>query len=86
MKPPVEAITKCGSVYLSDGDGLLFHHLMDGCAVSVGHLVKLINAADALISQNQGSSFQGHLSCQRVAHHCRRQTNTRRPTTCCVLA
>ncbi len=31
---------------------------MDGCAVSFIHLVKLINAADPLISQHQRSALQ----------------------------
>ena len=31
---------------------------MDGCAVILVHLVKLINAADALVSQHQGAAFQ----------------------------
>lgn len=42
---------------LGDGDGLLLHNLMDGCAVSLGHLVKLINAAHALVSQHQGTAL-----------------------------
>lgn len=63
MKQPVKA------AHFGDGDGLLFHDLMDGCAVCVSHLVKLIDAADALISQHQGSPFQGHFSSQRISHH-----------------
>lgn len=79
-------INRWASVYLSDGDGLLFHHLVDGCAVSVCHLVKLVNTADALISEHQGSTLQGHFSGHWVTHHRCSQTDTRRTTTCCVLA
>ena len=36
-------------------------HLVDGCAVALIHLVKLINAADALVCQHQGTSLQHKL-------------------------
>lgn len=29
---------------LGDGDAALLHHLVDGCPVDVGHLVKLVDA------------------------------------------
>lgn len=35
-------------------------HLMDGCPVPLLHLIKLINAADALVCQHQGPAFKHH--------------------------
>jgi hypothetical protein len=35
---------------LGNGDRLLFHHFVDGHSVSVGHLVKLIDAHNATVS------------------------------------
>lgn len=35
--------------HLGDGDGLLLHDLVDGRAVSVSHLIKLVDAAHAQI-------------------------------------
>lgn len=72
--------------HLGDGDGLLFHDLVDGGAVRVGHLVELVNAADTLIRQHQGPPFQGHFSSQRISHHSSRETNTGGTTTGGVLA
>ena len=34
--------------YLGNGDGLLLHDLVDGCPVTLVHLVEFINAADSL--------------------------------------
>lgn len=49
---------ECGeNPCLGNGDGLLLHDLMDGCAVSFGHFVKLINAAHTLVSQHQGTTL-----------------------------
>lgn len=39
---------------------------MDGCAVSFVHLVKLIDAADTFVSQDQGTALQ-HLCSHRCA-------------------
>ena len=38
---------------LGDGDGLLLHGLVDGHLVFHVHLVKLVNAADAIVRQHQ---------------------------------
>ena len=35
-----------------DGDGLLFHSLMNGHLIFGVHLVKLVNAANAIIRQH----------------------------------
>lgn len=38
---------------LGDGDGLLLHGLMDGHLVLLVHLVKLVDAADAVVRQHE---------------------------------
>lgn len=72
--------------YLGDGDGLLLHHLVDGRAVGVGHLVELVDAADALVGEHQGSALQGHLAGHGVLHHGGGQTHAGRAATGGVLA
>ena len=41
---------------LGDGEGLLLHDLMEDGTCAVRHLVKLVDAADAVIAQHQRSS------------------------------
>mmetsp|Transcript_45305 Transcript_45305/g.102634 ORF Transcript_45305/g.102634 Transcript_45305/m.102634 type:complete len:317 (-) Transcript_45305:657-1607(-) len=48
---------------------------MDGGAVVLVHLVKLIDATDARVSQHQGSALQGHLAGLVVANHGRGETH-----------
>lgn len=43
---------------LGDGDSALLHHLVDGRAVHVRHLVKLIDANHASVSQDHGPRLQ----------------------------
>lgn len=43
---------------LGDGDAALLHHLVDGCAVHVGHLVELIDAHHTTVSQHHGACLQ----------------------------
>ena len=81
--PPHDIIAEKGSInikfgdcYLGDRDGLLLHDLVDGCAVAVHHLVKFIDAADALVCENQSSALQGHLPGDGVLHHRRSQTDS----------
>ena len=38
--------------HLGNGDGLLFHDFVDGCAVTVYHFVKLVDAAHSTIGQH----------------------------------
>ena len=45
------------NTYFGNRDGLLFHHLVDGCSVTIHHLVKLINTTDALVSQHEGTTL-----------------------------
>ena len=47
--------------YLSDGNGLLFHHLVDGRSIVFRHLIELIDAANALICQYQSTSLEHEL-------------------------
>ena len=49
-----------------DGDGLLFHGLVDGGPVLLGHLVELIDQADSLVSQYHCSSLEPPLLGRRV--------------------
>lgn len=42
---------------LGDCDAALLHHLVDGCAVHVGHLVELVDAHHAAVSQHHGPSL-----------------------------
>jgi hypothetical protein len=37
---------------LRDGHRLLLHHLVDGDAVGVGHLVELVDAANASVGEH----------------------------------
>lgn len=46
------------SLHLSNADGLLLHGLMDASAVVLPNAVKLVNAADTAICQNQRASVQ----------------------------
>lgn len=80
------AATRRAGGYLGDGDGLLLHHLVDGRAVGVGHLVELVDAADALVGEHQGSALQGHLAGHGVLHYGGGQTHAGRAATGGVLA
>ncbi|KAH3703434.1 hypothetical protein DPMN_078470 [Dreissena polymorpha] len=64
---------------LGDGDGLLFHGLMDSHLVLGVHLVKLINAADAIVSQHEGASLDHKLMGLLILHNGSSQTCTIRP-------
>jgi len=43
---------------LRDGHATLFHHFVDGSTVNVRHLVKLVDADDATVSEHHSSGFQ----------------------------
>ena len=58
-------------------DGLLLHSFVDGNLVLDIHLVKLIDAADAVIRKHQGTSFDAELTCLRILAH-------RGGQTCCI--
>lgn len=44
---------------LRDGNGLLFHGLVDGGAVLIVHLVELVDQTHAAVRQDQRTGFQG---------------------------
>ena len=44
----------CLDACLCDGDGLLFHGLMDGCLVMLVHLIKLVNTSHTLEGEGEG--------------------------------
>lgn len=78
---------KCvDGTYLGNGNGLLFHDLVDGGTVTFGHFVELIDAANALVGQHECAALQNHLVGERVLHDGGRQTDARRPTAGGVLA
>ena len=51
------SVSTCISSYLSNGDSLLLHDLVYGSTITIQHFVKLINAANPLVSQHQGTSL-----------------------------
>lgn len=63
--------------YLGDGDSLLFHDFVDGHAVEVAHLVKLVDADDATVGQHHGTGLEPLLARVLVCGHRRRQTDAR---------
>ena len=58
---------------------------MDGGPIRVGHFVELVDAADSLVSQDQGPSFEHHLAGQRILGHRCGQTHTGRTAPSRVL-
>jgi len=70
---------------LSNRDRLLLHHFVNCRAVSIHHLVKLVNAADTLVGQHQRSPLQSHLASQIVFHHRRSETDAGRAAARCIL-
>ena len=56
---------------LGNGDRLLFHSLVDSHLILDVHLVELINAADAMVSEHKRTSFDTELTSLWVlAHRC----------------
>lgn len=68
-------IERCENACLGNGDGLLLHDLVDGRAVGLRHLVKLVNAAHSLVGQHQGPALQGQLATHRVSQHSCREAH-----------
>ena len=58
---------------------------MNGHLVAFGHLIKLINAADASIGQHQSAALQNHLAGYLVFGHRCGQTDAGRTATGRVL-
>ena len=47
--------------YLGDRHGLLLHDLVEDAASRVAHLVELVDAADTIVSEHQGTGLQDQL-------------------------
>ena len=62
------SIEGCGDAGLGNRDGLLLHHLMDGCAVAFLHLVKLIDAAHAHVRKHECATLQHKLLRDGILH------------------
>ena len=60
---------------LSNGDGLLLHGLMDSHLILDIHLVELVNAANSVVNQHQGTRLNAKLARLRILPHTRRQTS-----------
>ena len=59
-----------------DRDRLLLHDFVNVCAVSLIHLVELIDAADAVVREDEGSAFQHDFTCVLVPDDGSRQADT----------
>ena len=67
-----------------NGDGLLLHGLVDRDLIFHIHLIELINAADAVISEHQSSSLNAELTRLWVLPHISRQACGRRGLTTAI--
>lgn len=67
---------KCGDIYLCNGEGLLLHDLVQHGARVVAHLVELVDAADAVVAQDQRAGLQHQLPGLWVLHHIGGQTHS----------
>lgn len=65
-------------MYLGNGEGLLLHDLVQHRASVVTHLVELVDAADAVVAQDQCSSLQHQLPGLWVLHHVGGETHSAR--------
>lgn len=63
----------------------MFHDLVDGCTIDVGHLIELVDANNSTIGQNHGARLQTSLAAFRIGCYSSCETYTRRPATCCVM-
>ncbi|KAH3664119.1 hypothetical protein OGAPHI_004833 [Ogataea philodendri] len=70
-----------GDSSLGDRNRLLLHHFVNSSPVRLLHLVELINTADTIVGQHQGTSFQNHLVGDWVSHHGCSQSDSRRTFT-----
>ena len=64
-------------LYLGNSDGLLLHDLVNGHSVRLAHLVELINADSAAVSQHHCACLQSSVPCISVRHHSSCETHTR---------
>mmetsp|Transcript_19882 Transcript_19882/g.48164 ORF Transcript_19882/g.48164 Transcript_19882/m.48164 type:complete len:207 (-) Transcript_19882:822-1442(-) len=77
-------VERGGDASLGDRHSLLLHHLMDGSAVRVLHLVELVDAADALVRKHERAALKHHLSRELILGHSRRETHARGALACRV--
>ena len=54
----------------------LLDRLVDGGAVAVAHLVKLVNQADAAVGEHERPALESPLARDRVHVHTRRETDS----------
>lgn len=69
---------------LADADALLLHGLVDGGAIGVVHLVKLVDEADTAVGEDEGAALQCPFAGHRVLAHGRSQTHSRGTLACGV--
>lgn len=61
-------VERGGDAGFGDGDGLLLHDFVDGGSVGVVHLVELVDAADAVVGEDEGAALEDHFVGDGVAH------------------
>ena len=64
--PPTRASDAYLDTCFGNGNGLLLHGLVDGHLILHIHLVKLVNAADAIVCQHQRSSLDAEIVAVRL--------------------
>jgi len=74
-------IQRSGDSRLCNRYGLLLHHFVNVCSISFIHFVKLIDAADAGIRQNEGTTFKNNLAGIWIFEDGSCETNSRRSLT-----
>lgn len=63
---------------------MLFHDFVNSCAITVIHLIKLVNATDAIVGKNEGTTFENHFIRYRISHDGSSKTNARGSAARCV--
>lgn len=72
--------------YLCNGKSLLFHDFMQYWSCTFIHLVKLINTADTIVTEDKGTSLQDKLPRLRVFHYICSEADRTGALPRCVLA
>ena len=85
--PSIDRVSRCkdrsprikasSDASFCDRDSLLLHDLVDVGAISLIHFVKLVNATNSSVCENESTAFKYKLSRNRVLKHSCCQTNTR---------
>ena len=71
--PSIELTDDTG---LSDGQSLLLHHFVQNGSSRVAHLVKLVDATDAVVGQDQSTGLKHELPRLRVLGNVSGQTDS----------